>query len=132
MANCRLGLLRPEVCLTQADFRPAETHRNPGGDQFQHELAGVTTIIRRVIGKLDADAPLFCHDPHIKWRHTFGKTVPVYRQPVPFGEIEEHCRIAARGNDSSGRGSRLEPVLFKILLPYNELPDGSALAVNGV
>ena len=85
--NRRPGLLRPEVCLTQADFRPAETHRNPGGDQFQHELAGVTTIIRRVIGKLDADAPLFCHDPHIKWRHTFGKTVPVYRQPVPFGEV---------------------------------------------
>src|SRR6202790_1248030 len=114
-------LLRPTGGLSQGDFRPAETHRNPGGDQLQHELAGVTTIIRQVIGKLDADAPLFCHDPHFKWRRVCRKAVPVHRQPVPFGEVEEHCRIAARGNDSSGRGSRLEPTLFKMLLPYNEL-----------
>ncbi len=109
------------VCLTQADFRPAETHRNPGGDQFQHELAGPTTIIRRVIGKLDADAPFFCHDPHIKGRHIFGKTVAVDRQPVSFGEVEEHCRIAACSNDASRRRSRIEPTLFEMLLPFNEL-----------
>ncbi len=60
-------------------------------------------MIGRVIGKLDAGAPLFCHDPHINWRYNFRKTVPVYRQPVPFGEVEEHRRIAARGNDSPGR-----------------------------
>src|SRR5262249_31738324 len=48
------GLLRPMYCLPQGDFRSAETHRNPSGDQPQHKLAGVTTIVRQVIGKLDA------------------------------------------------------------------------------
>jgi len=42
----------------QSDFRPAETHRNPSGDQLQHKPAGVTTIIGQVIGKLDAAALL--------------------------------------------------------------------------
>jgi len=37
------GLLRPMYCLPQGDFRPAETHRNPSGDQLQLKLAGVTT-----------------------------------------------------------------------------------------
>jgi hypothetical protein len=36
----------------QSDFRPAETHRNPSGDQLQHKPAGVTTIIGQVIGNL--------------------------------------------------------------------------------
>ena len=114
-------LLRPIACLPQGDFRPAETHRNPSGDQLQHELAGVTTIIRQVIGKLDAGAPLFCHHPHFKWRRACRKAVPVHRQPVPFGEVEEHCRIAARGDDPPGRGIGLEPMLFKILLPRHAL-----------
>ena len=51
--------LRPMDCLPQCDFRPAETHRDPSGDQLQHKLAGVTTIVRHVIGKLDADPPLW-------------------------------------------------------------------------
>jgi hypothetical protein len=38
-------LLRPMDCLLQGDFRPAETHRDPSGDQLQHKLAGVTTIV---------------------------------------------------------------------------------------
>src|SRR6202022_496793 len=97
-------LLRPPDCLSQGDFRPAETHRNPGSDELQHELAGGTTIIRQVIGELDADAPLFCHDSHFKWRRACRKTVSEHRQPVPFGEVEEHCRIAARGKDPSSRG----------------------------
>jgi hypothetical protein len=50
-------------CLPQGDFRPAETHRDPSGDQLQHKLAGVTTIVRQVIGKLDADTPLFLSSP---------------------------------------------------------------------
>ena len=29
-------------CLSQGDFWPAETHRDPSGDKPQHELAGVT------------------------------------------------------------------------------------------
>ena len=62
------SLLRPMYCLPRGDFRPAETHRNPSGDQLQHKPAGVATIVRQVIGKLDADAPLFCHDPHFRWR----------------------------------------------------------------
>ena len=48
-------LLPPADCLSQRDFRPAETHRNPSGDHLQNELARATTIIRQVIGKLDAD-----------------------------------------------------------------------------
>jgi hypothetical protein len=40
--------------FSQGDFRPAETHRDPGGDKLQHQLAGATIIIRQVIGKLDA------------------------------------------------------------------------------
>jgi hypothetical protein len=48
-------------CLPQGDFRPAETRRDPSGDQLQHKFAGVTTTVRHVIGKLDADPPLFCH-----------------------------------------------------------------------
>jgi len=96
-------LLRSADCLSQGDFRPAETHRNPGGDQLQQELAGVTTIVRQVIGKLDADAPLFCHDPHLKWRRTCRKAVPVHRQPMSLGKVEEHSRIATCGNDPPGR-----------------------------
>ena len=86
-------------CLPQYDFRPAETHRDPSGDQLQHKLAGVTTLGRQVIGKLDADTPLFCHHPHLKWRRTCRKAVPEHRQPVSLGEVEEHCRITARGDD---------------------------------
>ena len=89
-ANMAGGLMRPVSCLPQSDFRPAETHRNPSGDQLQHKLAGVTTIVRQVIGKLDADAPLFCHDPHFKWRRVCRKAVPEHRQPVSLGEVEEH------------------------------------------
>ena len=74
-------------------------------------------MIRQVIAKLDADAPLICHDPHFKWRCACRNAVPVDRQPVPFGEVKEHCRVAASGNNPSGRGIRFEPVLFKILLP---------------
>jgi hypothetical protein len=33
-------------CLSQDNFWPAETHRDPSGDKPQHELAGVTIIIR--------------------------------------------------------------------------------------
>jgi hypothetical protein len=110
-------LLRPAGCLSQGDFRPAETHRNPGGDKLQHELAGVTGIIRQVFGKLDTASPLFCHDPHFKRRSACRKTLPVYRQPVSPGEVEEYCRVATCGNDPAGRGIRLEPVLFKTLLP---------------
>jgi hypothetical protein len=114
-------LLSPAGCLSQSDFRPAQAHRNPGGDQLHHELAGVTAIIRQVIGELDASAPLVCHDPHFKWRRACRKAVPVQRQPVPFGEVEEHRRIAARGNDPSGRGIGLEPMLFEQLLPHHTL-----------
>jgi hypothetical protein len=34
-----------------------------------------------------------------------------------LGEVEEHCRVAAHGNDPPGRRIRLEPALFKIFLP---------------
>jgi len=74
-------------------------------------------MVRQVIGKLDADAPLFCHDPHFKWRRACRKAVPEHRQLVPFGEVEEHCRITAHCDNPSGRGIRLEPTLFKIFLP---------------
>ena len=76
-------------------------------------------MIRQVIGELDADAPLSCHDSHFKWRRARRKTVSEYRQPVPFGEVGEHCRIAACGEDPSRRGIRPEPPLFKILLPHH-------------
>ena len=114
-------LLRPMDGLPQGDFRPAETHRDPSGDQLQHKLAGVTTIVRHVIGKLDADPPLFCHHPHFKWRRACRKAAPEYRQPVSLGEVEEHCRITALGDDPSGGGIGLEPMLFKILLPHHAL-----------
>jgi hypothetical protein len=113
------SLLRPPDYLSQGYFRPAETHRNPGSDELQHDLAGVATIIRHVIGELDADAPLFCHDSHFKWRRACRKTISEHRQPVPFREVEEHCRIAARGKDPSSRGIRPEPPLFKIFLPHH-------------
>jgi hypothetical protein len=114
-------LLHPMYCLPQSDFGPAEAHRNPSGDQFQHKLAGVTTIVRNVIRKLDADAPLFCHDPHFKWRRACRKAIPEPRQPVALGEVEEHCRITALGNDPSGGGIGPEPMLFKILMPHHAL-----------
>jgi hypothetical protein len=102
-----------------SDFGPAKTHRNPGGDQLQHEPAGVTAIIRQVIGELDADAPLFCHEPHFKWWRARRNAVPEHRQPVSFGEVGEHCRITARRNDPSGGRIRLEPMLFEMLLPHH-------------
>src|SRR5580692_6823055 len=94
---------------------PAETYRYPGREQLEHELDGETAIVRNIIVKFDAGAPVFGHDPHFKWRCAGRKAVPVHRQPVPFGEVEQHCRIAARGNDSPSRGLGLEPMLFEIL-----------------
>src|ERR1700682_354329 len=40
---------------------------------------------------------------------------------MSLGEVEEHCRIATCGNDPPGRGIKLEPVLFEILLPRDAL-----------
>ena len=100
-------------CLSQGDFWPAETHRDPSGDKSQHELAGVTIIIRQVISKLDAVSAVLCHDPHFKGRSACRKAVPVHRQPMSLGKVEEHSRIATCGNDPPGRRIRLEPVLFK-------------------
>jgi len=108
-------------CLSQGDFWPAETHRDPSGDKPQHELAGVTIIIRKVISKRDAVSSVLCHDPHFKGRRTCRKAVPVHRQPMSLGKVEEHSRIATCGNDPPGRRIRLEPVLFKILLPRHTL-----------
>ena len=70
--------------LPQGDFRLAETHRNPSGDQLQHKLAGATIIVRQVIGKLDADAPLSCHDPHFKWRRARRKAIPEHDNQCPL------------------------------------------------
>ena len=114
-------LLRPVDGLPPGDFRPAQTHRDPGCDQLRHEPGGTTTMVRQVVGKLDARTPLLCHHPHFKGRRTCLKAVPEHRQPVPLGEVEEHCRITARGNDPSGRGIGLEPMLFKILPPRHAL-----------
>src|ERR1700730_1986743 len=108
-------------CLSQGDFWPAETHRDPSGDKPQHELAGVTIIIWQVISKLDAVSSVLCHDPHFRGWSVCRKAVSVNRQPMSFGKVEKHCRIATCGNDSPGRGIRPEPVLFKMLLPHHTL-----------
>jgi hypothetical protein len=42
----REQLRRLADCLSEGNFWPAETHRDPGGDKPQHSLAGVTIIIR--------------------------------------------------------------------------------------
>ena len=107
--------------LSQSDFWPAETHRDPSGDEPQHELARVTLIIRHVIGKFDAVSSVSCHDPHFKGRGACRKAVPVHREPMSLGKVEEHSRIATFGNDSAGRGIGLEPVLFKISLPRHTM-----------
>ena len=78
-------------------------------------------IIRQVIGKRAAASPLFRHDPHFEGRSAGWKAVPVYRQPVALGEVEEHRRIATCGDDPPGRGIRLEPMLLKIFLPRRTL-----------
>jgi hypothetical protein len=109
--------LRLADSLSQGDFWLAQTHRDPGADKPQHELAGVTIMVRQVIGKLDAVSSIPCHDPHLKRRSACRKAVPVHRQPMSPGKVEEHCRIATCGNDPPGRGIRLEPVLFEILVP---------------
>jgi hypothetical protein len=117
-------------CLSQGDFGSAETHHDPGGDKLQHELAGMTIIIRQVIGKRDAISSVLCHDPHFKGRSACRKAVPVHRQPMSLGKVEEQCRIATCGNDPPGRRIRLEPVLFKILLPRHTLH--SILSIQNV
>ncbi len=114
-------LLRLAHCLSQGDFWPAKTHRDPSGDEPQHELARETIIIRHVIGKLDAVSTVSCHDPHFKRRSACRKAVPVHRQPMSLGKVEEHSRIATCGNDPPRWGIRLEPVLFKILLPRHTM-----------
>src|SRR3981189_116159 len=113
--------LRLADSLSQGDFWPAETHRGPSGDEPQHELAGVTIIVRQVISKLDAVSSVLCHDPHFEGRSACRKAVPVHRQPMSLGKVEEHSRIATCGNDPPGRGFTLEPVLFKILVPRHTL-----------
>lgn len=119
--SCGRCLLRSMVCRAQGDLRPAETHRDPGGNQPQHELAGVTFIIRDVVGEFDAGAPFSGHDPQFKRRRACRKSIPVHRQPVSSGEVEEDSRIAAGGNDPPGRGISLEPILPVMLLPSHAL-----------
>src|SRR5258708_2439536 len=113
--------LRLADSLSQGDFWPAETHRDPSGDKPQHELAGVTIIVRQVIRNLDAASSVLCHDPHFEGRSACRKAVPIHRQPMSLGKVEEHSRIATCGNDPPGRRIRLEPVLFKILVPRHTL-----------
>ena len=74
-------------------------------------------MVRQVTSEFDAVSSLCRHESHLKGRRTGWKAVPINCQPVPLGEVEEHCRIAARGNDPPRRGIRLEPVLSEKLLP---------------
>src|SRR5258708_15623437 len=69
-------LLRPMDFLPQGDFRPAETHRDPTGDQLQHKLPRVTTIVRHVISKLDANPTPFSYSPHVQWRRACRQAAP--------------------------------------------------------
>ena len=78
-------------------------------------------MVRHVIGKRDAVSPFLCHEPHFNGRRACRKAAPVHRQPMSLGKVEEHSRIATGGNDPPGRRIRLEPVLFKILLPGHTL-----------
>ena len=41
-------------------------------------------LSRQVIGKLDADAPLSCHDPHFKWRRARRKAIPEHDNQCPL------------------------------------------------
>jgi hypothetical protein len=120
-ATLRKRSLRPADCLSQGNFWPSETHRDPSGDKPQHELAGVTIIIWQVISKLDAVSSVLCHDAHFRGWSVCRKAVSVNRQPMSLGKVEEHCRIATCGNDPPGRGIRPEPVLFKMLPPRHTL-----------
>lgn len=74
-------------------------------------------MIRQVTRKLDAVSSVLRHDPHFNRRRTGRKAVPVHRQPMSLGEIEEQRRIAACGNDPPGGRPGLEPVFFEMLLP---------------
>ena len=42
------------------------------------------SIGRQVIGKLDADSPLSCHDPHFKWRRARRKAIPEHDNQCPL------------------------------------------------
>jgi hypothetical protein len=81
----------------------------------------MTIIIRQVISERDAIPSVFCHDPHFKRRSACRKAIPVHRQPMSFGKVEEHSRIATCGDDPPRRRVGLEPVLFEILLPRHTL-----------
>jgi hypothetical protein len=87
----------------------------------KRSLAGVTGIIRHVISKYDAISPGLCHDPHFKGRRICRKAVPVHRQPMSLGKVEEHGRVATGGDDPPGRRISLEPVLSEIRLPRRTL-----------
>jgi hypothetical protein len=82
------GSIRSD-CLSPVNLRPAETHRDPGCDQLPHELAGVTRIVRHVIGKLDAGVPLRCHD-----RMSSGQA-PVANR---FRNIDSQCPLVKSRN----------------------------------
>jgi hypothetical protein len=103
------------------DFRPTEAHRDPGGDELQHELGGIAGRIRHVVVKRDTLSPVSCHDPHFNGRSTRRKSVPVQRQPMSLGEVGEHCRIAACGKHPPGRRLGLEPVLIEMLVSGHAL-----------
>ncbi len=52
----------------------AEAHCNPGSKQPQHELDGVTAMVRHVVWKPNADAPLPRHDPHLERRRALAES----------------------------------------------------------
>ena len=120
-------LLRRTDCLSQRDFRPADTHRNPGDDQLEHELAGVPTVIRQVLGKLDAEkaeamsgvlsriakAANVCSPPCLKLEITEGTPCQYLkaRPVVPRRGLNVEAKlfkIAALGYSSEARGNRRE------------------------
>ena len=78
-------------------------------------------MVRNIIGKLNASAPVFRHDPHLNWRCVGREPVPVHRQPMSFGKVEKHCRVAARGNDAPSRGFWPEPLLLEIFQSHHAL-----------
>ncbi len=66
-------------------------------------------IVGYVLGQRHAIWPLGGHDPHFQWSNRQGQPPAKDRQPMAFGEVEEHRRVATARHHTSRGGFRLEP-----------------------
>jgi hypothetical protein len=96
-----------------------EQHRDPGAQQFPHELSGMCPIVGDVAGELRSLRAIPRHDAHFDGRRVVRKTPAINRKPVPFRELKQHRGITARSHHASCRRVWCKPEFLQALTAFH-------------